>query len=62
MAKLTTEMIEEINKKCDTVKYGKVIICINETSPTIDIVVEERKQFIKERVPKAGVPVTRYKG
>jgi hypothetical protein len=54
MAKLSDEMIESIKSACDKIQYGKVTICMNETSPNVDIVVEERRQFKKE--VKAGMP------
>jgi hypothetical protein len=57
--KLTEEMLRAIADKCERVSYGKVTICLNDTSPTIDIVVEERAQYKKKITPAPGVPLLR---
>lgn len=54
MAKLTNEMLDHIKSECERVKFGKITLCITDTNPVIDIVVEERKQFVKVNRPKPG--------
>jgi hypothetical protein len=53
--KLTKETLEHIVEEVERIQYGKVTICISETSGTIDVVAEERTQFRK--APAPGIPV-----
>lgn len=52
--KLPEKAIEYIEKKLDDIEYGQVTITKNNESANVDVIVEERKRFKKEKeVPPA---------
>jgi hypothetical protein len=54
MPKLSQQAIEHIKTEVERVPYGKVTIVINENSPDLDIVTENREKFPKEITPGPG--------
>ena len=49
--KIPENVLSHIRAEAEQLRYGKIIIEINETSKTIDIVTEARERFAREEHP-----------
>lgn len=58
---LSDEMLSMVKSKAEQIEYGKITICLNETSGGVDITVEERHRFPKRIEPEMGKVVRVFK-
>lgn len=50
--KIPENIIDHIRNEAQTIRFGRIILEINETSKSIDVVTEVRDRFSREEQPK----------